>query len=311
MPEYEPANQQAADDASSISSLLSGTLWSLGSSIISIASSILPNQRYDPVQQQPDDNSSIGSAEQDNQIISATRDVTSLTSPPELGVNDDQPSQKRSNTRPRARRLRWWVRDLRLLLFSTTDSRRAKLVNWIILPLILVLYYLIFTSVTANRGETEGVFSAVCLMLIIYHRVQAIRVLVPLSQSPQSNNLGLENKFIFWSWVANHVVYFAVEVLMNIGYWVEYMSETWSIAIICTVCVFYCFASVTTLNAVYNKKLFLINFPTVEEADYFKTGFMPLICFLVWTFLLIYDKETYFFYGTLLSTTLWVPATTR
>ena len=94
--------------------------------------------------------------------------------------------------------------------------------NWIILPLISFLYYLIFFSVTAHRGVTEGVLSAVCLMLVTDYRIQAIRVFVPLSQSPQFNNLGHGNKFIFWSWVANHVVYLVVEVLLIIDYWVGY-----------------------------------------------------------------------------------------
>ena len=197
MPEYEPANQQAADDASSISSRLSGSLWSLASSVVSIASSILPNQRYDPLQQQPDDNSGIGSGEQDNQeanalpdrsiydstlqqphdntsldsgeqdnrVISVARDVnmsetlshlqagvhvTSLTRQPKLGAHDYQPCTNPSNTLIRARQLRWWLSDLLDLLLSTTDSRRVKLVNWIILPLISFLYYLIFFSVTAH-----------------------------------------------------------------------------------------------------------------------------------------------------------------
>ena len=184
MPEYEPANQQAADDASSISSWLFGSLQSLTSSIISIASYILPKQRYESVQQQPDDNSGIGSGEQDNQeanvlpdrpiydstlqqpddytsidsgeqenhAFSTARDVdtserwlrshtdvTSMTRQPELGVNDHQPRDNPSNTGIRTRRLLWWLRDFRVLLFSTTDIRRAHLVNWIILPLISVL----------------------------------------------------------------------------------------------------------------------------------------------------------------------------
>ena len=63
MPDYDPNRQQPADDSSSIRSWLSGSLWSLASSIVSVASNILPGQRYDPVQQHPDDNSSIGSAE--------------------------------------------------------------------------------------------------------------------------------------------------------------------------------------------------------------------------------------------------------
>ena len=192
MPEYEPANQQAADDASSISSWLSGTLWSLASSVISIASSILPNQRYDPVQQQPDDNSSVGSGEQDNEVSNDDRDDNVIEAPQvsqtyealritptERGIDINQPSENFSNTGIRARRALSWLRDFRVLLFSTTDTRRAHLVNWIILPLISVLYYLIFLSETANRGVTEGVLSAVCLMLVTYHRVQAIRVFVP------------------------------------------------------------------------------------------------------------------------------------
>ena len=191
MPEYEPANQQAADDASSISSWLSGSLWSLASSIISIASAILPNQRYESVQQQPDNNSGIGSAEQDNQIRNAVmddniRDIsgsqssgTLINTSNELGVNDHQPSDNPSNTGIRTRRLLWWLRDFRVLLFSTIDTRRAKLVNWVILPLISVLYCVIFTSLTAHRGVTEGVLSAVCLVLVTYHRIQAIRVFVP------------------------------------------------------------------------------------------------------------------------------------
>ena len=97
--------------------------------------------------------------------------------------------------------------------------------NWIILPLISVLYYLIFSSVTAHKGVTEGVLSTVCLVLITYHRIQAIRVFVLLSHPSQFDNLGHTHKFIFWSWVANHVVCFVVEVLLNIDYWVGYMSE--------------------------------------------------------------------------------------
>ena len=144
MPEYEAANQQAADNASSISSRLSGSLWSLASSIISIASSILPNQRYDPLQQQPDDNSSIGSGEQDNQVSSAARDVTLIEAqapqtsqtdgtrsitPIERGINNNQPSENFSNIGTRTRRTLWWFEDLRVLLFPTTHSRRVKLVN--------------------------------------------------------------------------------------------------------------------------------------------------------------------------------------
>ena len=63
MPDYDPNRQQPADDSSSIRSWLSGSLWSLASSIVSVAANILPGLRYDPVQQHPDDNSSIGSAE--------------------------------------------------------------------------------------------------------------------------------------------------------------------------------------------------------------------------------------------------------
>ena len=63
MPDYDPNRQQPAEDSSSIGSWLSASLRSLASSIVSLASNILPGQRYDPVQQHPDDNSSIGSAE--------------------------------------------------------------------------------------------------------------------------------------------------------------------------------------------------------------------------------------------------------
>ena len=323
MPEYESANQQAADDASSISSWLSGSLWSLASSIISIAFSIIPNQRYDPLQQQPDDNSSVGSGEQDNQeayalpdrpiydstlqqpddytsidsgeqenhAISTARDVdtserwlrshtdvTSMTRQPELGVNDHQPRDNPSNTGIRTRRLLWWLRYPRVLLFSTTDSRRAKLVNWIILPLISVLYYLIFSTVTAHKGVTEGVLSTVCLVLITYHRIQAIRVLVPLSPSPQFVSFGQGHKLIFWFWVANHVVCFVVEVLLTIDYWVGHLIVIWAIVILCTVAEFYCFIIFGILSTLDNEELTLINFPIPSLADYFKISAMLLIC---------------------------------
>ena len=221
MPEYERANQQAADDASSNSSW---SLWSLVSSVFSLDSNSVPEgQRYDPVQQQPDDNSSIRSGEQDNQVSIAARDANLIEAqapqtpqtdgtwsitPIERGINNNQPSENFSNTGIRARRALWCLRDFRVLLFSTTDTRRAHLVNWIILPLISVLYYLVFLSETANGGVSEGVLSAVCLVLVTYHRVQAIRVFVPLSQSPQFNNLGDGDKILFWSWIAPHLIYF-------------------------------------------------------------------------------------------------------
>ena len=174
-----------------------------------------------------------------------------------------------------------------------------------------LLYYLIFTSVTANRGETEGVLSAVCLVLLTYHRIQATRVFVLLSHTSQFDNLGHTHKFIFWSWVANHVVCFVVEVLLTIDYWVGHLVVIWAIVILCTVAEFYCFIIFGMVSTLNNEELTLINFPIPSSADYFKISAMLIICPYVWTFLAADDNETYFHYGAILSATLWVPPTTR
>ena len=108
MPGYDSANQQAADDASSTSSW---SLWSLVSFVFRLDSNSVPaGQRYDPVQQQPDDNPSIGSAEQDNQVRNAARDdnmssgsgsqpsETLINTSTESGFDANQPTDHLSNT---------------------------------------------------------------------------------------------------------------------------------------------------------------------------------------------------------------------
>ena len=320
MPEYESANQQAADDAPSISSW---SLWSLVSSVFSLASNSVPEgQRYDPVQQQPDDNSSIGSGEQDNHLSNAASDIylsearqTSQTdetlriTPAERGIDNNQPIENSSNTGIRTRRLLWWLRDFRVLLLSTTDSRRAKLVNGIILPLISVLYFLTFSSVTADKGVTEGVLSAVCLMLVTYHRVQAIRVFVPLSQSPQFNNLGDGDKFLFWSWIAPHLIYFLVEILLYAEYWIAYMSWYGYAAVFLTVFVVYFTVAVTYSLTSDNQALTEINFPETSIFNELQIPIMPYLCFHV--SLMFANGKRYVFHAYLLPVMLWVPLTIR
>ena len=181
--------------------------------------------------------------------------------------------------------------------------------NWIILPLISFLYYLIFSSVTAHRGVTEGVLSAVCLMLVTYHRVQAIRVFVPLSQSPQFNNLGIGDKFLFWSWIAPHLIYFLVEILLYAEYWIEYMSWYGYGAVLLTVIVVYVAVAVTYGLTSDNQALTEINFPETSIFNDLQIPIMPYLCFHV--SLMFANGKRYVFHAYLLPAMLWVPLTIR
>ena len=205
MPDYDPNSQQPADDSSSISSWLSGSLWSLASSIVSVAASILPSQGYDPVQQHPDDNSSIGSAEllnnnqlndQDNtnqrehdenanepaelnngeptrfqrgedmpELFAPTVEVITRQERQTDSLMEERPKRQSGNRRFQVR-----VRDIRVMLFSTVDSRRVKFVNWLLLPLISVLYYLVFSHlVLVNIATTQGL-AVLSMVLLSYHK---------------------------------------------------------------------------------------------------------------------------------------------
>mgnify|MGYP001802981902 CR=1 FL=1 len=158
MPDYDPNSQQPADDSSSINSWLSGSLWSLASSIVSVASNILRGLRYDPVQQHPDDNPSIGSAEllinnqsNDQDDINQREHDENASEPAQLNNGEPTASQRgeempelfvptvemitrqerqtdplmeeRLMRQSRNRRFQRRDRDIRVMLFSTVDSR--------------------------------------------------------------------------------------------------------------------------------------------------------------------------------------------
>ena len=148
-------------------------------------------------------------------------------------------------------------------------------------------------------------------MLITYHRVQAIRVLVLLSQSPQFKNLGCVDKFLFWSSIAQYLINFAVEILLYADYWIEYVSEYGQNVVALAIPVIYLTSSVTHVCTGYNQALIEINFPIASCKDVLNTIAVPLPCAYVMLWMLNYDDRSNIFQGYHLAYMLGVPITKR
>ena len=209
--------------------------------------------------QHPDDNSSLGSAE----LLNNDHDVTNqleydenTNEPAELNNGEPNRSQRgeemlelfaptvemmtrqerqtdplmdeRPMTQSRTRCFQVRVRDIRVMLFSTVDSRRVKFVNWLLLPLISVLYYLVFSHlVLINNGTTQGL-AVLSMVLLSYHKVQSIRTLRTMTLSPNFSKLMQFQKRFCLLWLVLYTIAYIIELVIFIDTWFSFFGEHFS-----------------------------------------------------------------------------------
>ena len=265
MPDYDPNRQQPAEDSSSIGSWLSASMRSLASSIVSLASNILPDQRYDHAQQHPDDNSSIGSVlllinnqsnDQDN--TNQREHDENASEPAQLNYGEPTRSQRggempelfaptvemmtrqerqtdrlmdeRSMRQSRPRRFQVRVRDIRVMLFSTVDSRRVKFVIWFLLPLnsVLYMYCLVFSPMVSISYATSPGLTALSIVLLSYHKLQSIRTLHAMTLSANFSELTQFEKRFYWLWLMLYTIAYVIELVIFIDSWFSFFGEHFS-----------------------------------------------------------------------------------
>ena len=221
-----------------------------------MASNILPGQRYDPVQQHPDDNSSISSAEllinnqsNDQDNTNQREHDDSANEPAEL--NNGEPTgflrgeempelfaptvemitrqekqtdplmDERPMTQSRTRRFQMRIRDIRVMLFSTVSSR-------LLLPLISVLYYLMFSPMVMMNNATYQGLTALSMMLLSYHKVQSIRTLRTLTLTPTFSKMMRFDKSFCWLWLMLYIIAYIIELVIFIDSWFSFSGEHFS-----------------------------------------------------------------------------------
>ena len=114
----------------------------------------------------------------------------------------------------------WYlIKTIGVILISPTDKRRSLVVNLVVLPLMMVLYFLNFLSPIAQLSVLSSATKFLCVTLLSIHRVLAVLSLLTFRKTEQFSGLGQRIKLSIDIWTGQHLLSFVIEQYIFSEYW--------------------------------------------------------------------------------------------
>ena len=82
-------------------------------------------------------------------------------------------------------------------MFSTADPRRGKHANVLLVPFIILLYYVCFHSRLSEETIPSALITILALCLLTIHRLSAISSLLAFRETKEFKNLGKHFLLVF------------------------------------------------------------------------------------------------------------------
>ena len=105
------------------------------------------------------------------------------------------------------------------LLFSTADPRRGKHANVLLVPFIILLYYVCFHSQLSEETIPSALLTILALCLLTIHRLSAISSLLAFRETKEFKNLSKSTDRLIDFLSGQHALSFILELVLCYDYW--------------------------------------------------------------------------------------------
>ena len=105
------------------------------------------------------------------------------------------------------------------LLFSTADPRRGKHANVLLVPVIILLYYVCFHSQLSEETIPSALLTILALCLLTIHRLSAISSLLAFREPKELKNLSKSTDHLIDFLSGQHALSFMLELVLCYDYW--------------------------------------------------------------------------------------------
>ena len=117
-------------------------------------------------------------------------------------------------------------------LFSTADPRKRKHANVLLVPLIILLYYLSFFSPLSAETIPSALLTSLVLCLLTNHRLSAISSLLAFRETKEFKDVSKSSDRLIDFLAGQHVLSFILELVLCYDYWFPSLCQRHGLEIV-------------------------------------------------------------------------------